>query len=300
MVGPANASKISDTAATLKAGVSAGGSKDDRSRTRRRLGRDGTSLSTTFYFQYGTTTAYGLTTRSGKVTDDGSTPVSAKVNGLTPQTTYHFRAVASNGLSTTSGPDATFRTLGVAPPPAPELGHTLIASAAKGAVLVKPEGAPDFQPLSGTSEIPVNSTIDATNGTVVLETALGGGDSQTGTFGGGMFQVRQPRKAGGMTTIALRGGNFAACDNSTPGQSGRLSRGNKIGRQLWGKDHGGRFKTSAKGSVATVRGTSWYTADRCHGTITRVLRGKVMVRERGTGRHQLLSRGQSFLAHYPH
>jgi ribosomal protein L27 len=179
------------------------------------------------------------------------------------------------------------------------LGHTVVASESSGRVLVKPDGESEFEPLEDAAELPVNSTIDASNGSVVLRTALGGGDSQRGTFRGGTFEVRQARHSGGMTTLALRG-SMPTCGNTPAAGSERLLRGDGNKRRLWGKDHGGRFKTAGKGSVATVRGTSWYMADRCDGTITRVSSGHVLVRERGTGRHKLLSRGESFLAHYPH
>ncbi len=134
---------------------------------------------------------------------------------------------------------------------------------------------------------------------MVIETALPGGRSQTGTFHGGAFQVRQPLKGGGMTEIALRGGDFSSC--KARAHRGRAITFRRQGpkRQLWASDKGGRFKTSSKGSVATVRGTSWYTADRCDGTLTKVSEGAVMVRERGTGRQKLLKAGQSFLARFP-
>jgi plastocyanin len=68
-------------------------------------------LSTTFHFQYGTTTSYGLTTAPQTQTGDTSRLVVANINGLTPQTIYHFRIVASNTAGTTFGSDRTFTTL---------------------------------------------------------------------------------------------------------------------------------------------------------------------------------------------
>jgi hypothetical protein len=97
-----------------------------------------------------------------------------------------------------------------------------------------------------------------------------------------------------MTTIALRGGDFGSCGSDAKSRSvGALQR------KLWAKDKGGKFKTSGKGSVATVRGTAWYTADTCQGTLTKVSRGAVMVRERGTGRSELVTRGESFFGRAP-
>jgi plastocyanin len=68
-------------------------------------------LSTTFHFEYGTTTSYGLTTAPQTQTGDMSRLVSANINSLAAQTTYHFRIVASNAAGTTFGSDRTFTTL---------------------------------------------------------------------------------------------------------------------------------------------------------------------------------------------
>lgn len=70
-------------------------------------------VSTTYHFEYGTTTSYGTHAPS----PDGSagsgttaTLVSANLSGLTASTTYHYRLVAANSAGTTNGSDATFTT----------------------------------------------------------------------------------------------------------------------------------------------------------------------------------------------
>jgi hypothetical protein len=67
---------------------------------------------TTYYFQYGTTTAYGSQTPTQGPTAAVSTnqPASANVDGLAPNTTYHFRLVAVNASGTANGKDAKFTT----------------------------------------------------------------------------------------------------------------------------------------------------------------------------------------------
>ncbi|HTA88921.1 MAG TPA: hypothetical protein VK745_05075, partial [Polyangiaceae bacterium] len=67
---------------------------------------------TTYYFQYGTTTAYGEKT-SEVSAGSGWKNVNAslRIKGLTTGVLYHFRLVASNRLGTTYGEDATFATL---------------------------------------------------------------------------------------------------------------------------------------------------------------------------------------------
>jgi hypothetical protein len=66
-------------------------------------------LTTTYYFEYGTTTAYGLVTASW--TTDADASVSATVGGLSAQTTYHYRLVATNSSGTSYGSDRSFQTI---------------------------------------------------------------------------------------------------------------------------------------------------------------------------------------------
>jgi len=67
-------------------------------------------LATTFHFQYGLTTGYGLTTPPQN--RNGNTPqnVSANINNLMANRVYHFRIVASNARGTRFGADRTFTT----------------------------------------------------------------------------------------------------------------------------------------------------------------------------------------------
>jgi hypothetical protein len=66
---------------------------------------------TTWFFQYGATTAYGSQTGEQSA-GSGTTnvPVSAAIGGLTPNTTYHYRLVARSSLGTTNGHDRSFKT----------------------------------------------------------------------------------------------------------------------------------------------------------------------------------------------
>ena len=86
---------------------------------------------TTFQFQYGTTTSYGLLTTAA---DGGSaactTGVSTAISGLTPSTTYHYRIVATNSVGTTQGSDNTFTTGSATAP-------TVVTSSASGVTATK-------------------------------------------------------------------------------------------------------------------------------------------------------------------
>jgi hypothetical protein len=74
-------------------------------------------LTATVYFQYGTTTSYGLISAIQSKTGNTYQNVSANIGGLTASTTYHFRIVATNGAGTRYGSDRTFTTLSPTGPP---------------------------------------------------------------------------------------------------------------------------------------------------------------------------------------
>src|SRR5579864_7475952 len=66
---------------------------------------------TTWYFEYGTSTSYGkqsTQTSAGSGTSD--VPVSATLSSLTPNTTYHYRLVATSTAGTSKGTDGIFTT----------------------------------------------------------------------------------------------------------------------------------------------------------------------------------------------
>ena len=74
-------------------------------------------LTTTFHFQYGTTTSYGLTTAPQTQTGNSSRNVSANIGSLMASHTYPFRIVASNADGTRMGADRVFTTLTMTGPP---------------------------------------------------------------------------------------------------------------------------------------------------------------------------------------
>jgi Ca2+-binding RTX toxin-like protein len=67
---------------------------------------------TTWWFEYGKTTAYGSKTETRSAGNgSANVDVSAVVAGLTGGTTYHYRLVASNSAGTVRGADGLFTTL---------------------------------------------------------------------------------------------------------------------------------------------------------------------------------------------
>jgi virginiamycin B lyase len=270
------------------------------------------SQATEYRFEYGPTDAYGSSTPTlyaGSGYD--LLTVAAVVEGLAPGTKYHFRLVASNDAGTAAGPDRTFAT---ATPPAepstnepapeqpkaePDFGKTVVVEPA-GTVRVKnAEG--EWQALRSDSELPVGAMIDTRRGQVALSSRGCRGGMQTGRFGGGVFSVRQPRSGCGRVDVYLRGGSFKSCPRLTAGRRHRAGRTasasrSKRVRKLWGRDHGGRFRSHGRHSHATVRGTRWLTVDRCDGTLTKVTNGSVAVRDLVRHRTVVVRAGHSYVA----
>ena len=88
-------------------------SRDVTSRTARLLTRaNPNGQATSVRFEYGRTTNYGsFTDRVDVGAGTRSVPVSIGLEGLQPNTRYHFRAVATNETGSTRSLDRSFRTL---------------------------------------------------------------------------------------------------------------------------------------------------------------------------------------------
>ena len=72
---------------------------------------------TIYYFEYGTTAAYGSFTATNSLAAGvGATAVSLPLAGLLQGTSYHFRTVASSSQGVSPGNDTSFATLAVTPP----------------------------------------------------------------------------------------------------------------------------------------------------------------------------------------
>jgi hypothetical protein len=161
-------------------------------------------------------------------------------------------------------------------------------------------GSNRFLPLTAGAAIPVGATIDATRGTVSLSSVRDAtGKTQTGRFWGGVFQVNQSRGKAPLTELVLKGGDFSRCPKAKrtgKAAAAARSRHAAIMRRLWGRDQHGRFRTKGRNAHATVRGTVWLVQDTCEGTLTKVKKGAVMVRDLVKRRNVLVRAGHSYLA----
>lgn len=172
-------------------------------------------------------------------------------------------------------------------PPAPVQGKSVTAEATRGTVRVKLPGAKRYVPLSTLSSVPVGATFDTRKGTVKLNGAA--------EFFDGLFVVRQ-KTSHPLVDLVLSGGGFKACPRAR--RATAAARRNRTVRRLWGRGKG-RFRTSGKYASATVRGTTWLTADRCDGTLVQVRSGVVSVRDKRRRRTVTVKARRSYLARAP-
>jgi hypothetical protein len=152
---------------------------------------------------------------------------------------------------------------------------------------VRRPGTSTFVTLSAAAEIPLGSTVDTTHGAVVLSSVpKPGAAPQSAKLYAGIFKVTQP---GGITQLALTQ-PLAPC-----GAHASAAAKKPKTRRLWG-DGTGSFRTKGQYSSATVRGTKWLVQDSCAGTLTRVARGVVAVRDDVRHRTLVLRSGKKYLA----
>jgi Thrombospondin type 3 repeat len=194
--------------------------------------------------------------------------------------------------------------------PAPIVGKVTNVAPVNGTVLVAlPAGTSaaragasqkglTFVPLTEARQIPVGSFLDTKRGTVELVSATGSGaKTQDGKFNAGIFQVLQSRRKRekGLTELRLKGSSFSSCKAKRGKRASASKLSSRTIRQLKANAKG-RFRTRGKHSAATVRGTVWLTADRCDGTLTKVTRGTVSVRDVRRKKTVLVKAGKSYLA----
>lgn len=183
----------------------------------------------------------------------------------------------------------------------PKLGRTASVRVRKGVAGFSPTQIRRFVPLRDLVNLPVASRVDATEGSVTLQSAKGRRGKQSATFTAGMFQVLQSGKRGarGMTDIVMKGGTFARCTSSSAAGSGvgaaQRRRSKRVIRRLRSNAKG-RFRTRGRYSAATVRGTRFEVIDRCDGTLTKVTSGKVAVRDFRRRKTIVVRAGKSYLA----
>lgn len=216
-------------------------------------------------------------------------------------------------IDTGAGPTTYDFEPGPAPP---ALGKSAVINAVKGTIQVIVPGKKKRKLRTRGENVPVGTIVDATRGKAALTMAVDtSGKTERSVFYDGKFSVKQKRGTKPITDITLRSVEFVKvcggdAQTASAGQAARATaavggliaqsaktrkKSKRVVSRLWG-DGKGRFRTKGRNSAATVRGTLWLTEERCDGTLTRVVRGVVQVKDEGTGKTVSVTAGRSYLA----
>ncbi len=185
---------------------------------------------------------------------------------------------------------APVRAQSAAQLPPPEPGKTVNALPKSGTVRVKLPGSSRFVDLDEAQQLPVGTVVDATKGHVTLVAAADdAGGTATAEFWAGIFRLGQTKGKAPTTTLTL------VEKLSCPKAGNAIAAAKKKKRRLWG-DGSGKFRTKGKHSAATVVGTKWLVEDSCKSTLTRVVRGRVSVRDFAKKKTVIVRAGKKYVA----
>jgi CSLREA domain-containing protein len=188
--------------------------------------------------------------------------------------------------------EATGATPPSGPPPDEELPdpvpHKNVNALPKsGTVKIKLPGSDKFVELTEGQQIPLGTTVDVRRGRVTIVAAAGAG--QTADFYGGIFKLTQTKGSRPITVLSLV--EKLSCPTGKASTAAKKKRK----RRLWG-DGRGRFRTKGRHSAATVVGTKWLVEDKCRSTLTRVVRGRVRVRDFVKKKNVIVKAGKKYVA----
>ena len=269
----------------------------------------------------------GANPGSGAVTTGADGTAAITWTGTTPgiDTLTAFTDLNGNGIREANEPERTATVTWTAapppPPPAPPVpGKSVVVKVVSGTVYIKLPGKgraratgppKGFVPFTGAANIPVGSQLDTSKGRVELTSAAdtGGVKTQASQFYDGIFQVKQsvpkkkPKKPAALITDLVMKGQIARSQcaplkgaRAAGASAKKKKKGPKsVLGKLWGSGKG-KFRTNGKYSSATVRGTIWLVEDRCDGTLTKVTRGTVSVRDIRRKKTVTVKAGHSYLA----
>lgn len=166
----------------------------------------------------------------------------------------------------------------------PRLAKTVTLTRIGGAAAVRPPWAHRFFPLADGIGVPVGTAIDASSAKLTVGAARKKGRAQSAGLAGGSFVVRQSRRSG-LVVLTLTGGGPAGCVPAS-----RVLRRLDVSAR-------GLFQSTGRRATATSTSSAvWTIEDRCGGTLVRVKRGRVTVRDLGRKKNLRLKAGKSYLA----
>jgi hypothetical protein len=165
---------------------------------------------TTTYFEYGTTMAYGSQTTAVEV--NASQAMSFNQTGLIPNTTYHYRIVAVNGAGTTSGNDVSFTTSASLPTAQTLAATSITTNSASFNGYIDPKGASTSAYFEyGTSTSYGSFTLPSNYGLTAQSISF----NQTGLAANTTYHYRAVAFSSGG---AVRGDDASFTTVSLPGQ----------------------------------------------------------------------------------
>jgi sugar lactone lactonase YvrE len=176
----------------------------------------------------------------------------------------------------------------------PLYGKSVNLAVVSGIVRVHVPGSTKFTVLGTDQQLPVGTIVDAGHGRVRLSSSKGpGGGTQSADFFSGAFRVLQPKGGRPITVLKLENGLVCPVKKGKRELGGGFARSRNRG--LWGSGKG-NFRSEGKHGSATVRGTIWWAQDTCEGTLFKVKRGVVTVKDFTSGKTLKLHAGQRYLA----
>jgi Ca2+-binding RTX toxin-like protein len=146
-----------------------------------------------------------------------------------------------------------------------------------------------FVPVQDDIRLPFGSRLRAHGCAARIVAAGGGLTLATATLSSGDVAVRQPSSRRVFTELRLFGGDFRRC-------RGAARRSHLTIHQARLRLNGA-FRVRGRASEATTAKAVTVVADRCDGTLTRVINGTVRVRDLRGGRQVTLRPGGRHLAH---
>jgi Ca2+-binding RTX toxin-like protein len=179
----------------------------------------------------------------------------------------------------------------------PKRRDSALVTPLNGSLQMSPTGIVRRVPLQDKVVLPLRSIVDTVGGQVKVASAPTSRKIETATLEDGAFDITQTTAKAAITQFALQGGDFNVCP--TPAGRRAAAAGKKAStrtvRSLWANGKG-KFRTKGRYAAATVRGTRWQTVDRCDGTLIKVQRGAVSVRDLVKKRTVTVNAGDTYLA----
>jgi Ca2+-binding RTX toxin-like protein len=180
----------------------------------------------------------------------------------------------------------------------PKRRDSALVTPVNGSLQMSPAGIVRGVPLQDKVVLPLRSIVDTVAGAVKVASAPTSRKIETVTLEDGAFDITQTTAKTAITQFALRGGDFNVCPTAA-GRRASAAAGKKAStktvRTLWANGKG-RFRTKGRYASATVRGTKWRTVDRCDGTLIKVERGAVSVRDLVKKKTVTVKAGDTYLA----